>query len=830
MSTFVALEQRRELAVDGRLRQVELDELDLAAGPATGGRTSSASTRRVPRVLLEPAQQLAAEERARPGHRDDAAGGCARRCGAPWRPYSALRRDQRGVLRAGCVDSVIAVLPATVVDQIAAGEVIERPASVVKELVDNAIDAGARTIAVETAAGGRALIRVVDDGCGMSPDDAVLAFERHATCKLRAVDDLWGPADDGLPRRGAAVDRERVADDAHHPARGRSRGDPRRRSRAGGSSRSTEVGAPVGTTRRGPRPALQRAGAAQVPQGRGAPRRRTSPSSSRRVAMAHPAAARAAAPQRPHRARRRRRIAMGSRGRRRCSAHADRGAASCRRRGEEGGVRVTAFLGAPELAQTTARGVQLFVGRAAGARSRPAPRASRWATASWCRAAAIRSRSCCSTCPAGAVDINVHPQKHEVRFADASAVCAAVRHVVQAGVARAPWRDETAARAAVMMTAIASVAPPTLPSMAPATALAQRYAAQLRERARRVAGLGEASWLTRRRARVGRGRRDRARSAAGTASRRSRAGASRAHDRAADPSRSRPIRVGRAEALATARRRSRAGLLRSAALPRPARSDVPRVRGRRRARADRSARRARARRARAAAARAAIATSRPSGCCSRRRSRSRRSSSRSPTRHRPACSRGSATRSRRSARPRSRSRRCRPASATAIPRAAARAARRAGPTTARRARPSSLERVLAEIACHSVVRAGDRLSPSEAEALLRVAGRRRLRVRTARTAARCCCACRSPRSRAASAAERYTRARAAGLSSSSDRPAPGKTRLSLELAERRRRRGHLARLAAGLRRHGHRHRQGDGRRARARAAPPARRRPSPTRT
>ncbi len=84
----------------------------------------------------------------------------------------------------------IRVLPDQVANQIAAGEVVDRPASVVKELLENALDAGATRIRVEVEAGGRRLIRISDDGCGMSRDDALLAFERHATSKLRTVDDL----------------------------------------------------------------------------------------------------------------------------------------------------------------------------------------------------------------------------------------------------------------------------------------------------------------------------------------------------------------------------------------------------------------------------------------------------------------------------------------------------------------------------------------------------------------------------------------------------------------------------------------------------------------
>ena len=84
----------------------------------------------------------------------------------------------------------IHLLPAHVVNQIAAGEVIERPASVLKELLDNAVDAGATRIVVDAVAGGLDLLRVVDDGCGLHPDDLPLAFASHATSKLRQAEDL----------------------------------------------------------------------------------------------------------------------------------------------------------------------------------------------------------------------------------------------------------------------------------------------------------------------------------------------------------------------------------------------------------------------------------------------------------------------------------------------------------------------------------------------------------------------------------------------------------------------------------------------------------------
>jgi DNA mismatch repair protein MutL len=97
----------------------------------------------------------------------------------------------------------IRLLSEQVANQIAAGEVIERPASVVKELVENALDAGAMRVTVEIQAGGRSLIRVTDDGTGMSRDDALLCLERHATSKIRKAEDLAAIATMGF--RGEAL-------------------------------------------------------------------------------------------------------------------------------------------------------------------------------------------------------------------------------------------------------------------------------------------------------------------------------------------------------------------------------------------------------------------------------------------------------------------------------------------------------------------------------------------------------------------------------------------------------------------------------------------------
>src|SRR5438270_7499277 len=97
----------------------------------------------------------------------------------------------------------IHVLPEHVANKIAAGEVVGRPASVVKELLENSLDAGSTRIRIQVEAGGKKLIQITDDGCGMVRDDALLAFERHATSKIKNAEDLLSVATLGF--RGEAL-------------------------------------------------------------------------------------------------------------------------------------------------------------------------------------------------------------------------------------------------------------------------------------------------------------------------------------------------------------------------------------------------------------------------------------------------------------------------------------------------------------------------------------------------------------------------------------------------------------------------------------------------
>src|SRR5215470_7468376 len=366
---------------------------------------------------------------------------------------------------------MIAVLAPHVIDQIAAGEVIERPASVVKELVDNAIDAGACVVAIEVAAGGRALVRVTDDGCGMSGKDALLALERHATSKLREVDDLWDLASMGFRGEAlpsiASVSRmtlttRRAADDAA----------TRVVVEAGRLVSVAEAGAAVGTTVEVADLLFNVPARLKFLKGEATEASHITELVGK-LAMAFP---------RLH-------VRLRHNGRTALDVPPDRdgfaraqallGPRVAARMmpvfGEESGVRVTAYLGAPELAQATARGVQLFVGR------RPVrDRGLLHALAMGYGELVPRGRYPLAIVlldvPAGAVDVNVHPQKLEVRFSDAAVVAAAVRHIVQAGITAARWRDDAGAAPVQLMglvgglggfggpgTTAGGVAPPALP-------------------------------------------------------------------------------------------------------------------------------------------------------------------------------------------------------------------------------------------------------------------------------------------------------------------------------------------------------------------------------
>src|ERR1043165_5093019 len=341
---------------------------------------------------------------------------------------------------------MIAVLAPHVIDQIAAGEVIERPASVVKELVDNAIDAGASVVALEVAAGGRALVRVTDDGCGMSAKDAVLALERHATSKRRGVDDRWDLASMGFRGEAlpsiASVSRmtlttRRAADDAA----------TRMVVEAGRLISVAETGAAVGTTVEVADLLFNVPARLKFLKGEATEASHITELVGK-LAMAFP---------RLH-------VRLRHNGRTALDAPPDRdgfaraqallGPRVAARMmpvfGEESGVRVTAYLGAPELAQATARGVQLFVGR------RPVrDRGLLHALAMGYGELVPRGRYPFAIVlldmPAGTVDVNVHPQKLEVRFSDPTVVAAAVRHVVQAGIAAAGWRGEAGAAPVQLM-------------------------------------------------------------------------------------------------------------------------------------------------------------------------------------------------------------------------------------------------------------------------------------------------------------------------------------------------------------------------------------------
>ncbi len=420
--------------------------------------------------------------------------GQARRAPLPRRETPDLRRGEftaaispigRG--RATRFDvGRVAILADQVVDQIAAGEVVERPASVVKELVENALDAGARAIAIDVEGGGRRLIRVVDDGVGMDEDDARLALVRHATSKLRAVDDLATIATMGF--RGEAL--PSIASVSRLTLTTRQRGVDAAIAVAGDTgviAATAAAGAPPGTA------VVVRDLLANVPARLKFLRGEATEASHvteavMRLALAHPEVGfrlhqngRPALEVPPQPAAARVRAVLGSR-------LADRLHEVTYR---EGGIDVRAYLAAPELAQSTSRGAHLIVGRR-WVRDRGLLQAVTMGYGELVPRGRFPVAVVFVEVPGADLDVNVHPQKLEVRFSDPGVVTAAVRHAVRTGVAAAPWLGERAGPSSVQMHA--GTAPPawTGPRARSADDLAGRYAADTMRALFPAGGLGRA--------------------------------------------------------------------------------------------------------------------------------------------------------------------------------------------------------------------------------------------------------------------------------------------------------------------------------------------------
>jgi len=334
--------------------------------------------------------------------------------------------------------SRIRVLPPELADQIAAGEVVERPASVVKELIENALDAGARKIEVEIQRGGLGRILVVDDGSGMSPEDAHLALRRFATSKLSAIEDLQKLATMGF--RGEALPSIAAVSKLALTTR--------RREELAGHLLMIEGGVPGEGRAVGAPPGTQvdvQELFANVPARlkfvKGEPTEAAHVVDAvLRAALAFPEVhfrlrsdGRAVLDLPPHASGlERARAAMGKP---RQPAQLHEAA------GEESGVRVEAYLGAPSESATTTRGTHLYVNRRY-VRDRGLLQAVLMGYGELIERGRYPLAVVGVTLGGDAVDVNVHPQKLEVRFARAQEVFAAVRHIVAGTVARAPWLGE----------------------------------------------------------------------------------------------------------------------------------------------------------------------------------------------------------------------------------------------------------------------------------------------------------------------------------------------------------------------------------------------------
>lgn len=326
------------------------------------------------------------------------------------------------------------VLPPGLVNQIAAGEVVERPASVVKELVENALDAGARSIAVDVEQGGLALVRVADDGSGMDREDARLALERHATSKLRDAEGLstiatMGFRGEALPAI-ASVSRFRL-----DTAPGTDGAGTRLEVEGGALREAEEVARPRGTT------VEVRDLFFNTPARRKFMRTAAAEAGHVTEAVTRLALARADVG-----------FTLRSGGRTLFGARAgaglaDRAAQALGREAHRhlvtvdatrGGVRVHGLVCSPDHSEATARALYLFVnGR--WVRDRGAAHAVLRAFAGSLPAGRHPAGVLFVELPLARVDVNVHPQKHEVRFAEAREVYDAIFHSIVSTLRTAPW-------------------------------------------------------------------------------------------------------------------------------------------------------------------------------------------------------------------------------------------------------------------------------------------------------------------------------------------------------------------------------------------------------
>jgi DNA mismatch repair protein MutL len=328
----------------------------------------------------------------------------------------------------------IHLLPSALIDQIAAGEVVERPASVVKELLENALDAGAARIRVEVRDGGRDFIAVTDDGCGMSPADARLALQRHATSKIAQLEDLQQIRSYGF--RGEAL--PAIASVSQLRLRTRTRGAPEGfelRVEAGQVRQAGAVGAPEGTRvevadlfsavparRKFLKTATTEWGHiadALVRCALALPGVHFDVQREGRPALAWPAVEspldRVAA-------------VLGE----------EDAAAFVRVEHREGPARVTGFAARPDRHRPTLSGVYFYVNRRP-VRDRTLQHALIDVYRDWLPRGRFPAAVLFVELPPEAVDVNVHPAKWEVRFGDPPALHRLLRHAVAAAIESRRW-------------------------------------------------------------------------------------------------------------------------------------------------------------------------------------------------------------------------------------------------------------------------------------------------------------------------------------------------------------------------------------------------------